>query len=1014
MVPSKGSEQYVVDRVVSYLAEVGCLYGDVIAKSDQESSLKSLVEAVGKLKGLSGSGKWIVEHSPVGASQSNGVIERGIQSVQGQLRVVRLALEKRYKVAIPAEHAFIAWAVEFAGVVLNRLEVGHDGKTAYQRLKGKRVSMPGLEFGEGVLWKPDNRTGALGKLSSSWKAGVYVGVRSKSGEFIIADREGIWKARSVRRRPVDERWDAGNLGLVRNFPWKTQEGAAVKTEVIHMHPSELAQDPVAAEAIPRQVYIRANDLHQHGFTSGCRGCTSIIRGRPRQGHSKACRERLQEALKDTDRFKMAEERINQYLADKLEEQDKKRAKVKHEIKTEDGAAMEVQPALAEGGASGSGVEPDERKRDLEDGDANETKRRSAAQEDLEMEAAGSKREPDAIPEGLRKKRLTIAEALAKMGANTNFVTSDSTAKRMSDDIGESLKTSEGFGSESAIVDPCSCSSESFGTSFLPDIYAYSKSSEMSFLPDIYNHSHFDFGGAENVGFADVLPDELVEDLDPVEVAKAREEELKELEKRVYEVVDVEEAWRKTGKGPIGVRWVDVRKKEGMYRSRLVAKDFAPKHKKNDIEGLYAAMPPLELVKLLMARATKLKEKIMLIDIKKAHLYAPIDGDAYVDLAPERAMPGKCARLKFTLYGMRVAAKNWENAYSATMRECGFMQGKANATSFYHEGKGIRVVVHGDDFIASGCEENLRWLEAQLLKAYPLKMRGILGPGPDDAKEGIILNRKITFDSSGTFAFEADSEHVPKMLKVLGLEGCNTVVAPGSKERFAEQEWELDPREASVYRSAVARGNYLSQDRADIRYTVKELCQKMSKPSNVDMARLKRLCRYLAGKPRVVQYSVTEDLNDCIDVFVDADWGGCERTRLSTSGGVIMAFGVCVKAWSTTQRAYARSSGEAELYAANKGATEGLGLQSMCHELGISLRLRVHTDSDACRGTCHRTGLGRLKHLQIEELWLQGAIVDNKLELVRVRREDNFADCLTKHVPPLELERQCRMMGQVAA
>jgi hypothetical protein len=33
----------------------------------------------------------------------------------------------------------------------------------------------------------------------------------------------------------------------------------------------------------------------------------------------------------------------------------------------------------------------------------------------------------------------------------------------------------------------------------------------------------------------------------------------------------------------------------MYRSRLVAKDFAPKNKKNDIEGLYVAMPPHELV-----------------------------------------------------------------------------------------------------------------------------------------------------------------------------------------------------------------------------------------------------------------------------------------------------------------------------------------------------------------------------------------------------------------------------------
>ena len=37
--------------------------------------------------------------------------------------------------------------------------------------------------------------------------------------------------------------------------------------------------------------------------------------------------------------------------------------------------------------------------------------------------------------------------------------------------------------------------------------------------------------------------------------------------------DVEECVRVTGKKPIGVRWVDVDKGFGVYRSRLVAKDL---------------------------------------------------------------------------------------------------------------------------------------------------------------------------------------------------------------------------------------------------------------------------------------------------------------------------------------------------------------------------------------------------------------------------------------------------------
>ena len=85
---------------------------------------------------------------------------------------------------------------------------------------------------------------------------------------------------------------------------------------------------------------------------------------------------------------------------------------------------------------------------------------------------------------------------------------------------------------------------------------------------------------------------------------ARAEELRELDRRVWVEADVEECWNKKGRGPIGVRWVDVDKGFGVYRSRLVAQDFKPKSKVNDQEGLFAATPPLELVKMLILKAAR--------------------------------------------------------------------------------------------------------------------------------------------------------------------------------------------------------------------------------------------------------------------------------------------------------------------------------------------------------------------------------------------------------------------------
>ena len=93
MVPAKGREQFAVDRAVSFIEEIGFLHQDLIVKSDQESAVRAV--EVGKARAALGSGKWIVEHSPVRSSQSNGVVERAVQSVQGQLRVMKLAMEYR-------------------------------------------------------------------------------------------------------------------------------------------------------------------------------------------------------------------------------------------------------------------------------------------------------------------------------------------------------------------------------------------------------------------------------------------------------------------------------------------------------------------------------------------------------------------------------------------------------------------------------------------------------------------------------------------------------------------------------------------------------------------------------------------------------------------------------------------------------------------------------------------------------------------------------------------------------
>ena len=79
--------------------------------------------------------------------------ERAVQEIEGQVRVMKLALEHRIGTEIDAEACVVTFMAEYAAYLVNRLEVSQDGNTAYERRNGKKAKAVGLEFGEKVLWK---------------------------------------------------------------------------------------------------------------------------------------------------------------------------------------------------------------------------------------------------------------------------------------------------------------------------------------------------------------------------------------------------------------------------------------------------------------------------------------------------------------------------------------------------------------------------------------------------------------------------------------------------------------------------------------------------------------------------------------------------------------------------------------------------------------------------------------------------------------------------------------------
>merc|ERR1739836_61195 len=155
---------------------------------------------------------------------------------------------------------------------------------------------------------------------------------------------------------------------------------------------------------------------------------------------------------------------------------------------------------------------------------------------------------------------------------------------------------------------------------------------------------------------------------------------------------------------------------------------------------------------------------------------------------------------------------------------------------------------------------------------------VLGPDEGQSTEVRVLNRILRWAQHG-IEYEADPRHVEIILKQLNIGECKAVTTPGTREEGQAKagdeaarsvEEKLNDEKHSVYRAVVARANYLSPDRPDIGYSVKELASAMSSPCRGDWDRLKRLARYLKGRPGVVHKFAWQKPTPSLSIYSDVD------------------------------------------------------------------------------------------------------------------------------------------------
>ena len=143
--------------------------GNIILKSDGEPAILAVRDALAKYHG----GIVVQEGPAVGESQSNGRVEEAGKTVREFVRVLKEQIEGKTNVMLQCDDVIIQWMIRWAAMMVSRYMVGKDGRTSYERRRGRACR---VMFGEKVWYKQiREQKERKDKIESEWHERLWLG-----------------------------------------------------------------------------------------------------------------------------------------------------------------------------------------------------------------------------------------------------------------------------------------------------------------------------------------------------------------------------------------------------------------------------------------------------------------------------------------------------------------------------------------------------------------------------------------------------------------------------------------------------------------------------------------------------------------------------------------------------------------------------------------------------------------------------------------------------------------------
>lgn len=447
-----------------------------------------------------------------------------------------------------------------------------------------------------------------------------------------------------------------------------------------------------------------------------------------------------------------------------------------------------------------------------------------------------------------------------------------------------------------------------------------------------------------------------------------------------------------------------------YKARITPKGFKQRHGIDYFET-FANTGKYKTLRVALSLAARRNLNLHQLDVPQAFTQAVLEEDVYMEMPEGFAVDGMVCLLKKSLYGLKQSPRNWYKLISTfIVDEMGFKATVSDPCLFVkvsRTGEEMILFLFVDDLqVGVADADEAEWAEYQAL----LKERFNI---TDLGESTYMLGMRIARDRAAGTITLSQEPYFDKALARFGLDKCKTAPTPGVKaggrdsvmrdspSRKREGGKASKPIDVLLYQEKVGTLMYAAiSTRPDIAYAVNKLARHMLAPTAENGRACDRVFRYLAGtKSLGLVFGRNRDAKGIsVSAYADADWGGDQSDRRSTTGWIAMLNGDPISWASKRQKVVSQSSCEAELYAEAAGINELKWLSGLLGELGVRVTSAptLFGDNQSTQSLT-RNGIKseRTKHIDIKYHFVTDEVEKGNVQLQWIPTTEQLADVLTK-------------------